>query len=188
MVAIIGTVAPAVAVGAPSVVKMKTYATNYTLKSNTSSTADTSFHIIDHGSVLYLILMQILLYDQQYVLSCAAVTTNMICNTAAPIITKISSANYDEDSSAVTTMTTAIIMMTTVFHELPSTIQDGIFSAVADVVMRTTTSYTLPSYDVDSSSSTIYNKDSSADSSSSTIYDKDSSADSSSSTTITNKA
>ena len=50
--------APAVAVGAPSVFKMKTYATIFITFS--------CLHIIDHGSVLYLIL-QILLYNQQYI-------------------------------------------------------------------------------------------------------------------------
>ena len=53
-------------------------------------------------------------------------------------------------------------MMTTVFHESPSAIHDEIFSTVADAVTRTTTSYMLPSYDIDSSSSAIYNGDSSA--------------------------
>ena len=58
-------------------------------------------HIIDHGSVLYLTL-QILLYNQQYVFSFENnnVTTDMTYNTAVPVITKISSANYNEDSSA----------------------------------------------------------------------------------------
>jgi len=51
-------VAPAVAVGAPSVVKMTTYAAIFiTLLGS---------HIIDHGSLLYL-TQQILLYNQQYV-------------------------------------------------------------------------------------------------------------------------
>ena len=52
---------------------MKTYDTVY--DSYFNARVDTPLHIIDQGSVLYLILMQILLYDQQNVLSYAAVTT-----------------------------------------------------------------------------------------------------------------
>ena len=38
---------------------------NYMLTSNTLSSADTPLHIIDHGSVMYLIVLQIRFYDQQ---------------------------------------------------------------------------------------------------------------------------
>ena len=58
MIAIFVAVAPAVAVGAPSVIKMKTYATIFI--------TFLCSHIIDHRSLLYLIL-QILLYNEQYV-------------------------------------------------------------------------------------------------------------------------
>ena len=54
VIAIIVAVAPVVVVKAPSMIKMKTYATIFiTLLCS---------HIINHGSVLYLII-QILLYD-----------------------------------------------------------------------------------------------------------------------------
>mmetsp|Transcript_22516 Transcript_22516/g.22789 ORF Transcript_22516/g.22789 Transcript_22516/m.22789 type:complete len:220 (+) Transcript_22516:535-1194(+) len=62
----------------------------------------------------------------------------------------------------VVTESSAIIVMTTAFHELPSAIHAGVFSAVAEAVTKTTTSYTSPSYDIDSSSSAIYDEDSSA--------------------------
>jgi len=120
VIAIIVAVAPAVAVGAPSVVKTKTSATIFIIL--------LCSHIIDHGSVLYLI-QQILLYNQQYVFSCAVLTTDMTCDTAVLVITKISSAIYDEDSSAFTIVTTAVTM-TTVFHESPSATQDEMPFAV----------------------------------------------------------
>ena len=63
--------------------------------------------------------------------------------------------------AAVTIMTTAIIMMMTVFHESPSAIHNWIFPAVADAVTRTTTAYVLLSYNIDSSSPAIYDEDSS---------------------------
>ena len=88
--------------------------------------------------------------------------------------------------SADNTESSSIIMITIVFDELLSAIHDGIISAVADAVTRTITSYTspfydmmtvtscaLPSYNIDSSSSTIYNKNSSTDSSSSTTIAND---------------
>ena len=50
----------------------------------------------------------------------------------------------------VVTESSAIIVMTTAFHELPSDIHDGIFSTVADVVTRTPASHALPSYDYNS--------------------------------------
>ena len=42
-------------------------------------------------------------------------------------------------------MTTAIIIITTVFHELPSTIHYGTFYAVVNAITRTTASYMSPS-------------------------------------------
>ena len=64
--------------------------------------------IIDHGSMLYLILMQILLYDQQNVLSYAAVTT--------PIMMKA----YNTSSES----------HFTVCNEIPSAISDGVPSTI----------------------------------------------------------
>merc|ERR1719491_2668089 len=58
-------------------------------------------------------------------------------------------------------MTTAIIMTTTAFEESLFAIHNKDASAVADAVMWTTTLYTSPSYDIDSSSSAIYDEDSS---------------------------
>ena len=64
----------------------------------------------------------------------------MTCNSVVPVMTKISSANYNEDSSAgkdspatVMTMMTAIIIMATVFHELPFAIyNDTVYFAAID--------------------------------------------------------
>ena len=74
-----------------------------------------------------------------------AVTTDMACNTAVPEITKTSFANNDEDYSADSSSSaifdgdssagndsTAIIMMTTAFHESPSAIHFEIPCAVND--------------------------------------------------------
>ena len=115
-----------------STVTLKTYDTVYDLYFD--ATFGTPFHIIDHGSVLYLNLIQILLYDQQNVISCAAVTTDMTCNTAVFVITEISSGINDEDSFTFTIVTTAIITMTTVFHESPSAIHDEMPFAVKDEI------------------------------------------------------
>ena len=57
----------------------------------------TLFHFIDQGSVLYLNLMQKLLYDQQDALSYSTVTTTvflvevygMTCNTADAVVKKV---------------------------------------------------------------------------------------------------
>ena len=49
-----------------------------------------------------------------------------------------------------------------VIIESSTAIHDGVFSVVAEAVTKTTTSYTLPSYDINSSYSAIYNEDSSA--------------------------
>ena len=105
-------------------------------------------HIIDHGSVLYLILMQTLLYDQHNVLSYAAVTTSvmmkahdMIYNTAVLIITKIltsysspsynidssSSTIYDEDYSASNNSPVAVIIMTTVVEMMTNDINARVY-------------------------------------------------------------
>ena len=58
------------------------YNNNYNKGTNNETTfaitmipSNIPLHIIGHMSVLYLILMQILLYDQQHVLPYAAVTT-----------------------------------------------------------------------------------------------------------------
>ena len=185
--------------------------------------SDNSFHIIDHGSVLYLVL-QILLYNQPYVYDhsnndsvssvtvTSAVTTvvvesliaiitkdiilskshstvctrifstvndkallvvtmnsygivyklnavanaisnkltpalmvescDMTYDTTVPVITKIFFTDYNEDSSAgndshaaVTIITTAIIMMATVFYELPFAIDnDTVYFAAIDAL------------------------------------------------------
>ena len=84
-------------------------------------------HIIDQGSVSYLALLQILLYDQQDVLS---LFKNKNCqfgmnmhdnndNTAVPVITKISSAIYNGGSSGGNNFASAITMTTQVYSSLP---------------------------------------------------------------------
>ena len=81
---------------------------------------------------------------------------------ATTVSVNFAATSYVQRTITSNELPSAIAMMTTAFHELPSVIHIGVFSAVADAVTRTTTSYTLPSYNIDSSTSAIYNEDSSA--------------------------
>eukprot|EP00751_Fragilariopsis_kerguelensis_P003857 CAMPEP_0170829942 /NCGR_PEP_ID=MMETSP0733-20121128/48961_1 /TAXON_ID=186038 /ORGANISM="Fragilariopsis kerguelensis, Strain L26-C5" /LENGTH=164 /DNA_ID=CAMNT_0011195001 /DNA_START=16 /DNA_END=510 /DNA_ORIENTATION=- len=85
---------------------------------------------------------------------------DMTFATNIPVIMKISSAG-NNSPAAVTIMTTAIIMMTTVFHELPFAIHDDtVYLAVIDAesstdITNTITLYESPSYDIDTESSAV---------------------------------
>ena len=86
------------------------------------SLINSPLHIIDHGSLVYLILLQIRFIDQQ-------------------------------DSLLLLENNNNTVM------EYPVAISDGIFSAVDDAVTRTTTSYTFPSCNIDSSTTADNDKD-----------------------------
>ena len=104
-------------------------------------------HIIDHRSVLYLIL-KILLYNQQYVYNLLE-NNNGGDNDSVSSVTVTSVVTmkiifYESYVLVyfVVTESSAIIMMMAPLHESPSVIHDETFSAVADSVTMTTTSYT----------------------------------------------
>ena len=68
-------------------------------------------------------------------------------------VTVMTTAIYDEDSSAVTIMTTAVKMMT-------NDMNNAVYFAVIDTessadITNTITSYALPSYDIDTKSSAV---------------------------------
>ena len=110
-------------------------------------------HIIDHGSLLYL-TQQILLYNQQYVYEdsnndsvlsvtvTSAVTMKMIFYessvSARSVVAESSfaiiTAFHNTESSAIITMTTAFHELPSAIHiEMPCTVNDGISSAaIAD--------------------------------------------------------
>ena len=106
VIAIIVAVAPAVAVGAPSVIKMKTYATIFINLS--------CLHIIDQGSVLYLTL-QILLYNQHYVYDVG--NNDSVSSFTVTSVVTIKIISYKIYVAAHSVVTEA-------FHELLSAIHD----------------------------------------------------------------
>ena len=99
-------------------------------------------------------------------------------------MTIISYASYVAGYFVVTEFF-AVIMMMTAFHESPSAIYNGIFSAVTDAVTKKTTSYMSPSLYNNNNNNNNNNNDSSNDEYMG-VFDTTSCADNDSLTTVTN--
>ena len=136
--------------------------------------SDIPLHIIDHRSVMYLTLLQILLHNQQYVYDDSNNNSMWSVTVTSAVTMKIVSyelyvALYSVVSES--SESSAIIMMTAPFYELPSAIYNGIPFAVKDRISSATsaneTTYDYyygdiavliasPSIVIDTESSTVF--------------------------------
>jgi len=90
-------------------------------------------HIIDHGSVLYLILLQILFYNQQYVYNQSYNNNNNINGVA--------------DNDMTPTITVKTISYESYTDALNNSI-DGASNATTPVITESTKEYALPSFNI----------------------------------------
>ena len=124
---------------------------------NNKFQVDACLHIIDQGSVLYLIVKQILLYNQQYAYNDGNNDTHGVNNESSAIISAISSAAVTtiyvltlyESSSDVSANINAVTL--DIFDVLSSTNIDAeqsaiVSSAVDDAISSTTTTMKMISY------------------------------------------